>query len=180
VGKDVIVIMGPPGAGKSSQAKRMGERTGFAHIATGDLARSVTDPNLAAAVRRGELLDSKVMDLLLKEELERVSPEQVVILDGFPRRREDAQWLQAELPRLNRRLRKAIFLVIEPEESKRRNLLRGRPDDSIEAQAERWREYTEETLPVVEEYRRTGLLAEVNGTGSQEEVARRIRGAIDG
>jgi adenylate kinase family enzyme len=156
----VILVMGPPGAGKSSQARLLAERSGYAHIATGDLARKVTDPVLAAAVARGDLLDSKVMDSLLQGALEKIPPEQTVIIDGFPRRVEDESWLEHELPKLGREVRKAIFLVVDPEESRKRNLRRGRADDTPEAQAERWREYREETMPVIENFRRGGRLVE--------------------
>lgn len=175
----VILIMGPPGAGKSSQARRLGGRDKFVHISTGDLLRGSGDAEIQKMMNEGDLVDPRKVEELLLRQLVALPVETGLVLDGFPREMVEADWLEQELPKLNRQISKVVLLVIDQKESERRNLLRGRQDDSLEAQKERWKEWREMTEPVLNKYRQLGLVAEVDGMGTPDEVAELVAAAVE-
>lgn len=170
----IILIMGPPGAGKSSQAKRLGEQEGFVHVSTGDLLRDSGDQEILEVMKRGDLVDPSRMEQILLDKVMSLPQESTLVLDGFPREVVEAEWLAKELPELGRELKRVILLKIDQAESERRNLLRGRQDDSLEAQKERWVEWHEMTEPVLARYRAQNLVTEVDGLGTPDEVAKRV------
>lgn len=136
--------------------------------------RSSDDPALLEIADRGELIDSASMQRLLIQALKQANAEQTVILDGFPRLLDEQQWLDNSLPDLNRQITKVIFVSVDEAESHKRLAKRGRTDDTVEALEERWDEFHRDTLPVIEEYRRRGLVHEVDGLGTPEAVSDRI------
>lgn len=174
----VIALLGPTGAGKTEQAYRLAQRRGWAHLSSGRLLREDNNPQIREEMNQGKLADSGYVDNLLAGALEKVPMEEPIVLDGFLRTPEDVDWLNGELTRLGRRLDKVIFLRLSQEESRERLLKRGRPDDTAAAIDEKWQEYHRVTEPLLEHYHQSGLLQEIDGHGSREEIESRIDEAL--
>ncbi|HWP29994.1 MAG TPA: adenylate kinase [Chloroflexota bacterium] len=210
-----IVFMGPPGAGKGTQAKALAAELGIAHIATGDLFREAArrDTPLGREARaymeRGELVPDALTVAMLLERLAEPDAARGALLDGFPRTLAQAEQLDAALAAQGRRVDKAVYLVV-PRETLLRRLsgrwlcercqavyhevyhppatpgrcdqcggqLYQRPDDRRETAERRLDVYLEQTVPVIEYYRRKGLLVEVNGDQTIEAVQHALRQAL--
>ncbi len=165
--------MGPPGAGKGTQAALLATRLGGVHLSSGQLLRGSGEPRLQAIMAAGQLVASADVERLLTGAIRAVPADRPIILDGFVRESSDLAWLEPELTQLDRSITAVINLAIDRPAAVARNLQRGRADDTPAAQAERWRRYAEER-PVLEHYRELGLLHEVDGVGTVEAVAERI------
>ena len=183
-----LLLLGPPGCGKGTQAARLVESLGIPQISTGDILR--------AAVAAGSELGRKAQGLMDRGEL---VPDELVIeaagarlgqddagegfiLDGFPRTAEQARALDSLLAGLGVKLERCVALVVDDQEVIARLLKRaeieGRADDNEETIRNRIRVYRSQTEPLVAYYRERGLLAEVQGTGSVDDVAQRVAGAL--
>jgi adenylate kinase len=102
-----------------------------------------------------------------------------IVLDAVGRMLPEAEWLVGTLEALGRPLRRVIYLDVDRAESLLRAQQRGRPDDADDAHPLRWQRFEEETLPVLAFYRDRGLLIEVDGSGTPDEVAQRVARAVD-
>ena len=179
-----LLIMGPPGAGKGTQAVGLAERIGGAHISTGDIFRAnVRDQTeLGRTAQRymdaGEYVPDEVTNAMVKDRLAQDDARDAFILDGYPRTVDQVAKLDAILAELGQELDGVIELVVDPEELIQRLLKRaetsGRADDTEEVIRHRQEVYTAETAPLLEVYGSRGLLIEVDGVGDVDEVARRI------
>ena len=174
----VVLILGPPAAGKGTQSQLLADHLGGAHVSSGQALRDSHDPVIAARLASGELARTEDFLRVVEEAITRVPATTAIVLDGVGRMLPEAEWLTKTLERLDRRLQRVIYLTIDDDEARRRAVARGRPDDDPTAQPLRWKRFQEETVPVVEFYRRRGVLTEVDGSGSVEDVAARIRGAV--
>jgi adenylate kinase len=174
----LIVLLGPTGAGKTVQAKILASTGRWVHISTGDLLRRSPDPELQTIIDSGQLAPSSAVEQLLEEALEEIPSGQRIILDGFPRMLDEAEWLDGLLQKLQRPLTKVLLLEVDAEESRRRLEARGRADDAPDALARKWDEYRRDTLPVLDRYRQRGLLTSIDGMGNVEEVAGRVQQAL--
>ena len=176
--------MGPPGAGKGTQAVSLAERIGGAHISTGDIFRAnVRDQTeLGRTAQRymdaGEYVPDEVTNAMVKDRLAQDDAKDAFILDGYPRTVDQVAKLDAILAELGQELDGVIELVVDPEELIQRLLKRaetsGRADDTEEVIRHRQEVYTAETAPLLEVYGARGLLIEVDGVGDVDEIARRI------
>lgn len=175
----VIIVMGPPGAGKGTQCQILAERLNGVHLSSGELLRASANPKIQETMARGELAESADVIEVFDQALIKVSPHQPIVIDGFTRMKQEAEWLQQRLPALGRSISMVINLVIDQQESIQRNYQRGRQDDALSAQYKRWEEYMEETQPVLSYYNQQGLLKEIDGNGSVEEVSERIKQALE-
>jgi adenylate kinase len=183
-----LVIMGPPGAGKGTQAESLAKRLGAAHISTGDIFRAnVKDQTeLGQTAQRymdaGEYVPDEVTNAMVKERLSHDDAESF-ILDGYPRTVDQVDTLDEMLDDLGRPLDVVLALVVDPEELIARLLKRsetsGRADDTEEVIRHRQEIYSAETAPLVKVYGERGLLREVDGMGDVEEIARRIDSALE-
>lgn len=183
-----LIIMGPPGAGKGTQAESLAERIGAAHISTGDIFRANVkeQTELGRSAQRymdaGEYVPDEVTNEMVRERLSRDDADSY-ILDGYPRTVDQVKTLDAVLDELDRPLDAVLALVVDSEELIGRLLKRaetsGRADDTEEVIRHRQEVYTAETSPLLKVYRERGLLREVDGMGDVDEVARRIDGALD-
>ena len=179
-----IVILGPPGSGKGTQAAMLVEELGVPHISTGALLRNAakrgTELGLAAKAitDKGELVPDNIMSDMIEERLSRDDVSGGFILDGYPRNVAQAISLDEMLERLNTPADEAIHIDIDPEQIikriARRAEVEGRSDDTKETVRNRMRVYAEQTAPVADYYAERGILTRVLGDGDKEEILQRI------
>lgn len=179
-----IVLLGPPGSGKGTQAALLVEQLGVTHISTGALLRDAAKRGTELGLRakaltdKGELVPDSVMSGMLEERLNRGDVADGYILDGYPRNLAQARSLDVMLERLDQPVEEAILIELDPERIIKRIAKRaqkeGRADDTEETVRNRLRVYTEQTAPVAEYYAERGLLTRVLGEGGVDEVFQRI------
>ena len=183
-----LLLLGPPGAGKGTQAQRLARDLGVPQISTGDMLREAVAAGTPVgrkareAMDAGRLVSDEIVIGVAEERLRQPDAAEGFILDGFPRTVAQARALDALLERLDCKLERCIAMRVDTDELVRRLLSRaeieGRSDDNEEAIRTRMAEYEEKTAPLVAHYRERGVLVEVDGMGSVDEVAARIREAI--
>ena len=184
-----LVIMGPPGAGKGTQAKLIAEHYQIPAISTGDMFRAMktADTPLARQVREimesGGYVSDEITNAIVADRLGMGDCERGFLLDGYPRTLQQVQTLDDYLADSKRPLSAVISLLADTEEVVARLLKRavidGRADDNEETIRVRLRVYAEQTEPLLEVYRSRGLLVEVDGLGEIAEVSERIFAALD-
>jgi adenylate kinase len=182
-----ILILGPQGSGKGTQAKRIAASRGIAHVATGEMLREAMAAGTPLGLQvkpiydRGDLVPDDLMIDLIRERLE---GEDGYVLDGFPRTLPQAEALDAMLAEIGKPLDAVILLQVSDDLATGRLHARaaaeGRADDSPEAICNRLRLYHELTEPVVERYRAEGTLVAVDGAGTVADVATDIEDALAG
>ncbi len=178
--KRYIVLMGAPGAGKGTQAKRLQDALGLPQVATGDLFRynlkQKTELGLLANkyMDAGELVPDSVTIAMVRERLSLTDCAQGAILDGFPRNPLQAEALDGLLKDLGGRVVVVPYIHVSQEELVRRLIkradLEGRADDNDETVRNRMRVYQQQTEPLLAYYRNKGLLVEVNGQQTIDQV----------
>jgi adenylate kinase len=169
--------MGPTGAGKSVQGDLLAEQYGAIHLSSGKLLRK--DPEAFASMVDGRLAPAEQVERVIGEAIKDIPKSELVVLDGFPRTESNVRWLDENLPRLNRRLRRVVLIDLDIETSLKRLSLRGRADDAPEAIKAKYKLFEDYTRPVIEHYEKLGLLVTVNGRGSIEEVHEEIVAALE-
>jgi len=181
--------MGPPGAGKGTQAIKIAEHYGIPAISTGDIFRALqtADTPLARQVRAimesGGYVSDEITNQIVADRLAQPDCESGFLLDGYPRTLQQVQTLDDNLAETNRPIDAVISLLAETEEVVARLLRRaeidGRADDNEETIRVRLQVYADQTAPLLEVYRSRGLLVEVNGLGEIDEVSDRVFAALD-
>jgi adenylate kinase len=182
-----ILILGPQGSGKGTQAKRIADAYGIPHIATGDILRAAVEDGseLGAQVRpileRGDLVPDDLMVGLIRE---RLLEEAGFVLDGYPRTIAQAEALDAMLDEIGKPLDAVILLQVSDDVATERLLGRaereGRADDSPEAIRNRLRLYHELTELVVDRYALAGIEVIVDGEQTMDDVFADIQDALEG
>ena len=182
-----VLVLGPQGSGKGTQAKRMAAAHGIAHVATGDILREAVGEEtelgrrVAPILERGDLVPDDLMIDLIRERLEH---ENGFVLDGFPRTLPQAEALDSMLAGIGKPLDAAVLLGVGDDVALERLAGRareeGRTDDSPDVISNRLRLYHELTEPVVERYRDAGILVEVDGEGAVDEVEQAVEDALEG
>jgi adenylate kinase len=173
----VWLVVGPPASGKGTQSARLAQALGAAHLSSGQALRDTQDQAILARLASGELAHTSDFLQVVGEALAAVPSDRPIVLDAVGRMLPEAEWLVGTLQALGRPLRRVIYLDVDRAESMQRAQGRGRPDDDPEAHPLRWQRFEEETLPVLAFYRDRGLLIEVDGSGSVDDVAARVRAA---
>ncbi len=183
-----LLIMGPPGAGKGTQAESLARRIGGAHVSTGDIFRANVSQQteLGQAAQRymdaGEYVPDEITNAMVKDRLAQDDARESFILDGYPRTPDQVETLDAILAELGQDLDHVLVLVVDHEELIARLLKRaessGRSDDTEDVIRHRQEVYVAETAPLLPIFRERGLLREVDGMGSVDEVAARIDDAL--
>jgi adenylate kinase len=180
-----ILIFGPPGSGKGTQAARIAERRGLAHISTGDMLRAAmaagSDLGLRvkAIVERGDLVTDELMLDLVRERLGQSDAGRGFLLDGFPRTVPQAEGLLGLLRREKKALDLVILLDVADDELVKRALARGRSDDNESTIRHRLNVYRQQTEPVLEVLDGRVSVAHVDGIGGIDEITERIERALD-
>lgn len=185
-----VILLGPPGSGKTTQAQLLAKRIGGLTIATGDLLGDAIQGNteLGRKARehmdRGSMVPDEIILSLVEERL--AVPESVagVVLDGFPRTVRQAREVQRMFAAEGERIKAALLLDVPEEELVRRLLAKAaaeeRSDDNPAAIQKRLAAYRASNAPLVGHYRELGVLKIVSGTGSVEQVAEAVKRAIGG
>jgi adenylate kinase len=187
-GKTRIVLLGPPGAGKGTQATSIVETKGVPHISTGDMLRAAVKAGTPigkrakAVMDAGELVSDEIVIGIAEERLGQPDAKKGFLLDGFPRTLAQAEALERLLSKLGTPLDCCLALTVENEAVVQRLLKRaqieGRADDNEATIRERMRVYDSQTAPLLDFYRSRGKLVEVSGMGTIEGVGQRIREAL--
>ena len=184
-----LLVLGPQGAGKGTQAKRISTEYGIPHISTGEMFRAAAaagtelgkqvEPILAS----GELVPDELTVALIRERLGEDDAQQGFVLDGFPRNLAQAEALDEMLSSIGRQLDAILFFDIPDsvgiERALERARLEGRDDDTPEVIKRRLEIYHSETEPVVEHYRVTGKLVPLHAERSVQDVWREIEEALE-
>lgn len=172
----MIIFTGPPGAGKTTQSKRLAERLACPYLSAGQFFRDKFKSGpIFELMQRGELLPNSIADPLLEEELRKFPPGKEVVFDGFLRLASDVSWLW-KLER-ERQLSQIVVININitDKEAAKRLLQRNRVDDTRETILERLSIFRDNHQKVIESLKDFGVkVHEVNGEGSQAEVAARV------
>ncbi len=182
-----VLVLGPQGSGKGTQAKRVSAEHEIPHVSTGDMFRALDDASplgreVNAIMERGDLVPDDITIRMIRERLAQDDARHGFILDGFPRNLAQAEALDQMLREIGRGLDVIFFFDLDDETAKERALGRaheeGRTDDTPETIAHRLSVYHEQTEPVVEYYRTTGKLVPLHAARSVEDVNAEIRQAL--
>lgn len=180
-----IVFIGPPGAGKGTQAEKIIETYRLAHLSTGDMLRAARDAKTPVGVKadeymsKGELVPDAIIVDIIKERLEKPDCQRGYLLDGFPRTIAQAEALDRMLCEKKTPLDTVLELQVPEAEVIKRLAGRGRADDKPEVIQQRLVAYRKQTEPLLDYYRKQSLLREINGLGSVEDIFARVRKVLD-
>jgi adenylate kinase len=184
-----LLLLGPQGAGKGTQAKRIAGTFSIPHIATGDMLREAIaagtplGERVKPIVEGGGLVPDDLMIDLIRDRLCRADAQQGFVLDGFPRTLAQAEALDETLHEIDRDLSLILVLQLDDDEAierlRRRATLEGRSDDTPDVIRERLRTYHEKTEPLGEWYRTRGKAVTIPADRPIDEVFARIQDALD-
>ncbi len=182
-----LLVLGPQGAGKGTQAKRISAEHGIPHVSTGDMFRALDTSTevgrrIKAIMDAGDLVPDGETVAMIEDRLSQPDAADGFVLDGFPRNLAQAEALDAMLGEIGRGLDAILFFDVPDdvgmERALKRAALEGRSDDTPEAIARRLATYHRETEPVVEHYRATAKLVPLHAGRSVEEVWAEIEAAL--
>jgi adenylate kinase len=181
--------MGPPGAGKGTQARFVADHFGVPAISTGDIFRANVSQGTPLGVEAkrymdaGEYVPDEVTNRMVRNRIDETDAAPGFLLDGYPRTLAQVEELDGMIEFTGHRLDAVVVLTVDAEELVQRLLHRaltdGRADDTEEVIRRRQEVYTEQTAPLIDVYRARGILVEVDGMGEVDEVTKRIFAALD-
>ena len=184
-----VLLLGPQGAGKGTQADRISAEYGIPHIATGEMLRAAIAAGtelgrtVESIVNAGELVPDDLMISLIRDRLARDDTDAGFVLDGFPRTTAQAEALDAMFNEIGRTFNVVFSLQIPDEVAferlRRRAKVEGRADDTDDAIHRRLDNYHRETEPLIEYYRTRGNLVTIHADRSENEVFTEIQRALD-
>ncbi len=177
-----LLFVGPPGAGKGTQAARVAERLGIPHISTGEMFRhhvsNGTELGLQvdSIMKAGEYVPDELTVAMLEQRLTEPDAESGFILDGFPRTAGQVEALDALIG--DRGLDAVVVIEVDEDALVERLLARGRADDNEDTIRTRFDVYREQTAPLLAIYGERGMVLPVDGMGEIEEVTERLLSAL--
>jgi adenylate kinase len=184
-----LILMGPPGAGKGTQAKVISERLGVPAISTGDIFRANVSQRTPLGVEAkrymdaGDYVPDEVTNAMVLSRLAEPDARGGFLLDGYPRTVAQVEELDAMLADAGEGLDAVVVLTVDRDEVVARLLKRaeieGRADDTEDVIRRRQEIYAEQTAPLIDVYRQRGLLVEVDGLGEIDEVTARIFSVLE-
>jgi adenylate kinase len=187
-----LILFGPPGAGKGTQAKILQDEWGLVQLSTGDMLRAAvaagTDlgKRVKAVMDRGDYAPDEVVIGIIRERLEQPDAAKGAVFDGFPRTIAQAEALDRMLEERRTKIARAIELEVNPEilvgRVAQRSLETGgsRGDDTPQTLRKRLEVYEKQTAPLLDFYRRQGKLTSVDGMAPIPQVAAAVRLAVEG
>ena len=173
--KKHLLFLGPPGAGKGTQAALLSEANSYLHLSTGELLRKEIESNTSLGnqvkdiMNKGQLVSDEVVLEIVKKNLDRGN--KGWILDGYPRNLSQSNSLNDVLTEINQPLEMVIYLDIPEEVLINRLLLRGRKDDNEDTIKTRLKIYKETTQPLIEYYSNLSLLEYINADGELKTIS---------
>ena len=184
-----LLLIGPPGAGKGTQASKLSEVFGIPAISTGDIFRENVKNQTPLGIEAksymdsGEYVPDELTNKLVRDRLQNPDCVNGFLLDGYPRTADQVQELDAILTETNSKLDAVVQLTADTDEVVRRLAKRaidqGRSDDTEDVLRNRLHVYEEQTAPLISVYESRGLLVKVDGLGEIADVTRRITEALD-
>ncbi|MFT4081695.1 MAG: adenylate kinase [Nocardioides sp.] len=184
-----LIIMGPPGAGKGTQARFIAEHFGIPAISTGDIFRANVSQGTPLGVEAkkymdaGEYVPDEVTNLMVRNRIDEDDAVSGFLLDGYPRTLAQVEELDGMINFTGHRLDAVVVLTVDQDEIVQRLLQRaeveGRADDTEDVVRRRQEVYLEQTSPLIEVYKSRDLVHEVDGMGEVDEVTARIFAALD-
>ncbi|MGH8911608.1 MAG: adenylate kinase [Acidimicrobiia bacterium] len=177
-----LLFIGPPGAGKGTQAGRVAARLAIPHVSTGEMFRhhvgEGTDLGLRVktTLESGDYVPDSITVAMLEERIGRDDARNGFILDGFPRTLPQVGALDALIGEAG--LDRVVLFRVDEDALTERMLSRGRDDDTEETIRTRFKVYNEQTQPLVDLYRDRGVVVEVDGMGEMDEITERVLDAI--
>ena len=185
-----IVIFGPPGAGKGTQSNLIAKKYKLHQLSTGELLRKEIKDNselgkkISSIINLGNLVSDEIVRNLIENYISSDIYKNKLIFDGYPRNLIQAKNLDSLLKENNQKINIALKLSVSLETIKKRILerksLEKRDDDSEVIAIKRYKTYEENIKPVIDFYKQSNLLKEVNGEASVTEISGEISGLIDG
>jgi adenylate kinase len=184
-----LLIMGPPGAGKGTQAKFIADHFDIPAISTGDIFRANVSQGTPLGVEAkrymdaGEYVPDEVTNRMVRNRIDEPDAEHGFLLDGYPRTLAQVEELDGMIKHTGHQLDAVVVLTVDSEEIVQRLLQRaeieGRADDTEDVIRRRQEVYVEQTQPLIDVYKQRGLVHEVDGLGEVEDVTKRIFDALN-
>jgi adenylate kinase len=184
-----MILMGPPGAGKGTQAKMVAEHFGVPAISTGDIFRANVSRGTELGKKAQEYMDAgeyvpdEVTNLMVRARIDEPDAVPGFLLDGYPRTLAQVEELDGMVAFTGHRLDAAVVLTVDQDELVARLLQRaqseGRADDTEDVIRRRQEVYAEQTEPLIDVYRSRGIVLEIDGMGEVSDVTQRIFDALD-
>lgn len=177
-----LLFVGPPGAGKGTQAQRVADKLGIAHVSTGDMFRALDESTdlgrrVKAIMESGDYVPDSIVIEMLEKRIGSDDAARGYILDGFPRTVPQAEALDEFLG--DDGLDAVVLFEIDTDEVVTRMLDRGRADDTEETIRTRLEVYAEQTEPLIGRYEAKGLVRRVDAEGEIEDITDRVLAALD-
>ncbi|GGF97614.1 adenylate kinase [Rhodococcoides trifolii] len=180
-----LVLLGPPGAGKGTQAKLLSEKLGIPHVSTGDLFRANIGESTPLGIEAkkyldaGDLVPSELTVDMVRSRVAEPDATGGFILDGFPRSVGQADSLAEILAELDKKLDAVVSFVIDEDVVVERMLARGREDDTEDVIRNRMKVYRDETSPLLDYYKDHGRLVTIDAEGDVDDVNRKVLDALE-
>jgi adenylate kinase len=184
-----LILMGPPGAGKGTQAKVVAEHFGIPAISTGDIFRANVSKGTELGKKAQEYMDAgeyvpdEVTNLMVRARIDEPDAAPGFLLDGYPRTLAQVEELDGMVAFTGHRLDAVVVLTVDADEIVARLLQRadteGRADDTENVIRRRQEVYSEQTQPLIGVYRQRGIVLEIDGMGEVDDVTKRIFDALD-